>query len=235
MDSYLLYDLIILAILVVFAIHGAYRGFVLMLCGLLAIIVAFVGASFAADTLSPKVADLLEPRFASAIEARLDTEIYSSDAASAPDASDSDHPDSLDRVLNALHSLGLYQSAVDTIRSAVQSGMTDVAANTAAAVAASVAQKISYMLTFAVSFILILVLWGGISRALDLVARLPGLHALNRFGGALLGLVRACIFLFLAAWLMRYFGNIIPEKTVQQTTLLRFFLTTNPVSLILNA
>lgn len=234
MNSYLLYDLLILVVLVLFAVHGAYRGFVLTLCGLLAVVVAFVGAGFAADTLSPKVADLLEPRIAVAVETQLDAQLYSTDASGDSNAAPSGaSSNSLDRALNALHGLGLYQSAIDNIRSAVQSGMSDAAANAAAAVAASVAQNISYLLVFSVAFVLILIVWGILSRALDLVARLPGLHTLNRAGGALLGLARACVFLFLAAWLLRYFGKVIPESAVQQTTLLRFFLTTNPVSLLL--
>ena len=81
----------------------------------------------------------------------------------------------------------------------------------------------------------VLVAWTVFSHALDLVARLPGLHFLNKTGGALLGLVKGCAILFLCAWVIRYLGHIIPEETVEQTTLLKFFLTTNPVALILGA
>ena len=66
--AYLIADGLILAVLLLFALVGAHRGFILSLCGLLAVLVAFVGASFAARTLSPMVADALEPKFASAIE-----------------------------------------------------------------------------------------------------------------------------------------------------------------------
>ena len=69
--AYLIADGLILAVLLLFALVGAHRGFILSLCGLLAVLVAFVGASFAARTLSPIVADALEPKFASAIEEQL--------------------------------------------------------------------------------------------------------------------------------------------------------------------
>ena len=52
--AYLVFDIAILAILVLFAWRGASRGFVLSLCGLLAVIVAFVGASFLANLLAPR-------------------------------------------------------------------------------------------------------------------------------------------------------------------------------------
>ena len=54
-------------------------------------------------------------------------------------------------------------------------------------------------------------------------------------GGALLGRVKGCIILFLCAWVLRYLGNIIPEEAVTQTRLLKFFMTTNPVTLLLGA
>ena len=67
---------------------------------------------------------------------------------------------------------------------------------------------------------------------LNLVARLPGLHTLNRTGGAILGLLKGCAVLFLCAWVLRYLGSVIPEETVEQTHLLKFFMTTNPFTLL---
>ena len=69
-------------------------------------------------------------------------------------------------------------------------------------------------------------------HALDLVARLPGLHFLNKTCGALFGLVQACVLLFVAAWLLQFFGHVLPESLVNQTHLLKFFMTTNPLSLL---
>ena len=66
--AFLIADGLVLAVLLIFACIGARRGLILSLCGLLAFVVAFLGASFAARTLSPVVADALEPKFAAAIE-----------------------------------------------------------------------------------------------------------------------------------------------------------------------
>ena len=52
-------------------------------------------------------------------------------------------------------------------------------------------------------------------------------------GGAILGLVKGCAILFLCAWVLRCLGKVIPEETVEQTHLLKFFMTTNPVALVL--
>lgn len=230
--AYLVFDIAILAILVLFAWRGASRGFVLSLCGLLAVIVAFVGASFLANLLAPKVGAALEPQFAQMIEEKLEEQFRQSDPAgdAAGLAEGEGYP--LQDVLSVLRDMGLYEELVNTIDQAVQDGMTAVAANAAAAVAAAIAQSVAYSVIFTVAFALILIAWKVFSHAVDLVAKLPGLNFLNKTGGAAMGLIKGVLILFLAAWLIQYSGKLIPEETVQQTHLLKFFMTTNPMTLL---
>ena len=227
MTTALLFDIILLVVL------AASRGLLLSLCGLVAVLVAFIGAGLLAGALSPKVADYLEPRFASAIEERLEEQITESTILPDPEDAVQSADIPLTEILNILKDMGFYQSAVDAVNQAVEQGMTEVAANAAAAVAASIAGTVAYMILFVVFFVLILIAWTLISHGLDLVAHLPGLHFLNKTGGALLGLVKGCAILFLCAWVLRYLGKVIPEETVEQTRLLKFFMTTNPVALVL--
>ena len=229
--AFLIADGLVLAVLLIFACIGARRGLILSLCGLLAFVVAFLGASFAARTLSPAVADALEPRFAAAIEEQLNESIrQQAEAGEAAVLSPDDVP--LEGVLDALREMGFYETLINTVDRAVESGMTAVAASAAAAVAAAIAQSAAYLILFLLGFFLILLAWRLLSRALDLVARLPGLHFLNKTGGALFGLVQGCIILFVAAWLLQFFGQVLPRELVEQTVLLKFFMTTNPFSLL---
>lgn len=229
--AFLIADGLVLAVLLIFACIGARRGLILSLCGLLAFVVAFLGASFAARTLSPAVADALEPKFAAAIEEQLNESIRQQAAAGeAAVLSPDDVP--LEGVLDALREMGFYETLINTVDRAVESGMTAVAASAAAAVAATIAQSAAYLILFLLGFFLILLAWRLLSRALDLVARLPGLHFLNKTGGALFGLVQGCIILFVAAWLLQFFGQMLPRELVEQTVLLKFFMTTNPFSLV---
>lgn len=228
--SYLILDLIVLAIILIFIWRGAAKGFILSFCGLLAVLVAFGGASFAAKSLSPAVASALEPKLASVLEERLKDELHQPEQNTGKAVGDADRP--LQDVLNVLKDMGLYKELIDHVNQAVEQGMTTVAANAAAQVAAAIAQSIAYRLIFILAFSVILVLWSALSKGLDLVARLPGLHFLNKTGGAVIGFAKAILVLFLAAWLLQFLGNIVPEETVAQTRLLRFFMTTNPLSLI---
>ena len=229
--AFLIADGLVLAVLLIFACIGARRGLILSLCGLLAFVVAFLGASFAARTLSPVVADALEPKFAAAIEEQLNESIrQQAEAGEAAVLSPDDVP--LEGVLDALREMGFYETLINTVDRAVESGMTAVAASAAAAVAAAIAQSAAYLILFLLGFFLILLAWRLLSRALDLVARLPGLHFPNKTGGALFGLVQGCIILFVAAWLLQFFGQMLPRELVEQTVLLKFFMTTNPFSLV---
>lgn len=229
--AFLIADGLVLAVLLIFACIGARRGLILSLCGLLAFVVAFLGASFAARTLSPVVADALEPKFAAAIEEQLNESIrQQAEAGEAAVLSPDDVP--LEGVLDALREMGFYETLINTVDRAVESGMTAAAASAAAAVAAAIAQSAAYLILFLLGFFLILLAWRLLSRALDLVARLPGLHFLNKTGGALFGLVQGCIILFVAAWLLQFFGQMLPRELVEQTVLLKFFMTTNPFSLL---
>lgn len=233
MTAFLIFDLILVAVLIFFAVRGARRGLVLSLCGLVAVLVAFAGAGIAARVLSPVVADFLEPRFAQAIEAQLNESIqhteYISDqggVATLPE----EVP--LGGVLEALREMGFYETLIDSIDQAVEAGMYQAAASAAAQVAAAIAQSVAYLILFLLGFVLILLVWWLISQALDLVARLPGLHTLNKTFGALLGLVQACILLFVTAWLLQFLGILLPREAVEQTYLLKFFMSTNPFALL---
>ena len=153
--AFLIADGLVLAVLLIFACIGARRGLILSLCGLLAFVVAFLGASFAARTLSPVVADALEPKFAAAIEEQLNESIrQQAEAGEAAVLSPDDVP--LEGVLDALREMGFYETLINTVDRAVESGMTAVAASAAAAVAAAIAQSAAYLILFLLGFFLIL-------------------------------------------------------------------------------
>ncbi len=229
----IVFELIVVAVLAAFVLLGVRRGLVLSLCGLVGVLIAFTGAGVVARTFSPMVADALEPRFAAAIEEQLNQSIQDSQyitesggVATAPD----EVP--LMGVLDALRDMGFYEPLIDSVHQAVENGMTQAAASAAARVAAAIAQSAAYLILFLAGFVVILILWKVVSRALDLVARLPVLHFLNKTLGGAFGLLQGCLILFIAAWAIQFMGNLIPAETVEQTTLLKFFMTTNPLSLL---
>lgn len=227
MSSFLLYDIAIVAILVLFFLHGRKKGLILTLCGLAAFFVAIFGASFVSDAAAPQVADWLEPHIASAIEEQLDGNLNKTldELLAAGETGDN-------AIVNLLTALGFYDEVADAIRNAAANGSAQTAANSVAALACAAAEVVAKVLVFIVAFIVISIVWFFLSRVLNLAAKLPVIKGLNRLFGGLLGLLQGMLLLFLVGWTLRLMGDIIPQETVEQTVLLKFFCTTNPLSLI---
>lgn len=224
---HLIYDGAIVAILLFFFLRGRKKGLILTLCGLAAFFVAIIGARMAAEVFTPNVADLLQPGFSSAIEAQMDNGLLEqwNDVLDNMEQSDN-------AILDFLTGLGFYDDVADSIRNAIASQAAQTVADVALALARTVAEVVASVLVFVVAFLLITVVWFLLSHALNLAARLPILHGLNRTLGGLFGLLQGMLLLFLLAWVLRLLGGVIPQETVEQTTLLKFFCTSNPLSLI---
>lgn len=233
---YIIFDIVILAILVVFVARGVKKGFVLSLCGLLAVVVAFVGSTILANTFAPKAGEILQPMFSDFIDNQLgdlfeNAGVALPDGTTAPDGPAVPNDLPLNDLLASLRQSDSFKGLADVVEGLINDGVT---AGTKAieAIAANLAQSIAYALIFVVSFLLLTLAWAVLSHALDLVSKLPVLNSLNKLGGAAVGLVKGCIILFVAAWLLRFTDDLIPVEAVEQTYLLKFFMTTNPVTLI---
>lgn len=226
-NVHLIYDGIIVAILLFFFLRGRKRGLILSLCGLAAFFVAIIGARMACDAFTPHVADLLQPRFSSVIEVQLDNGLSEKLNEMLIKAEESDNA-----IIGLLTGLGFYEDVADVIQNAVLGETAQTVTDVAMALARTVAEVVACVLVFVVAFLLITVAWFLLSHALDLAARLPIIHGLNRTLGGLFGLLQGMLLLFLIAWVLRLMGGVIPQETVDQTTLLKFFCTSNPLSLI---
>lgn len=66
--GFLIFDLIILIVLILAVVQGYRKGFVLTLCGFLAIFVAFLGASILSDALAGPVSQAITPAIESGIQ-----------------------------------------------------------------------------------------------------------------------------------------------------------------------
>ena len=224
--TYLIYDAVILILLLFFFLRGRKKGLILTLCGLASIFVALFGARMASDYFAPTVADLLAPRFSPVIEEQLDNGLE----------------EKLDELLSSgeegnllvdlLTRFGVYDEVSAAIQNMVSGQTAQTITDVAFSLAHAVAEVVAGVLVFVVAFLAIMVLWFFLSHALDLAARLPVINGLNRTLGGLFGLLEGMLLLFLIAWVLRLLGGVIPQETVEQTTLLHFFCTTNPISLI---
>lgn len=230
--TYLIYDLAVLAILALFAYWGSRRGLILTLCSLAAVFAALVGASFLSDALAEPVARAVEPVVERRIQDSLTEAIRSSEFISV-NGGVAERPEEvpLSGVIGHLKESHLFQGFADSFQKAVENGVAAVTANAVKTLAHFVAVQIAKTVIFVLAFFGILTAWFFLSRALDLVARLPVLSTVNRWGGAAAGLVKGTLALFIAAWVLR--DSYIPREAVENTFLLHFFCTSSPLSFFL--
>lgn len=228
--EYILFDLIIAALLLLFLWRGCSKGFVLTLCGSLALLVAFIGASVISDLLAPPLAKAIVPM----IEGGLHDTIQSHYQFAAPESST--EVDAffaglpLEDTVAALQESALYKSLADAFQSAVDKGVAEVTSNAARALAQFMAVKIARTVIFLAAFAAVLAAWWLLSHALDLAFKLPVLSTLNRWSGAAAGLLKGALFLYIAAWLLK--DSLIPAAAIENTYLLKFFCTTSPFSFL---
>ncbi len=228
---YILFDVVIAAILLFFVWQGYKKGFVLTLCGFLAVFVAFIGATLISNALAKPVAQAIVPMIESGIHDTLEQSIQDSSpsiSSQSPDVVPEDMP--LSDVLEALQDSPIFHSLAEAFQEAVDEGVETVATSAAKALAEYIAIQIARTVLFVLAFAAVLVGWFLLSHALDLAFKLPVLSTLNHWTGAGVGLIKGGLILFIAAWLLK--GSFIPSQAIENTFLLNFFCTSSPFSLL---
>lgn len=243
MNTAVIIDVITAAVLLAFLIAGANRGLLRSVAGLVILVVALVGASFAAAALTPCAASAVQPVIQRRVEARMDkalsgqadssaavsVEPVTPPAAGGSGAVSGDTPDTVEQLLGLLK---LDSDPAASVVDGARERLRDTGVSVMTAVAESMAETVLHALIFALSFALLMVLAHLAFRALDLVAKLPGLHFANRLGGAAIGLLEGVLAVFLAVWLLRRFGVAFDTGTVESTVLLSFFTTHTPLDML---
>ena len=220
----ILIDILIVAALVFFAWRGERRGFILTLCSLVAVLVAFVGATIITNAAAPKVAEYIQPKLEQSIQETLDEKAQEVDLI--------DYFQAEDVMAAPREKGGVYEWAADSLedilRDADFSSYTQQAAKTAAALAGQLSRSI----LFPIVFLLLLIAWFFVSHALDLVSKVPVINSLNHGLGGAIGLIKGVVVVYVAVWLLcGPLGAISPQMT-QETHLLRLMTQYDPIGLL---
>lgn len=231
----LLLDLAVIVILALCAWRGAVKGLILTLFGLLAVVVAFLGATWVSNQFSEPVSEYIQPYVSGYVESILDSTLdqlgesipESMPPIELPTDGTEPLPDELEITLNeliaALEESGLFTGLLQSISDAVDAGSLAVTTSAVATVAGHLSFQLARAILFLLSFLLILLLWWLVSRMLDFAFKLPVLRAFNKAGGLLLGLVKGAMVLLVACWAIRFF-DFVPAELTQQTHLFSFFM-----------
>lgn len=212
------FDILIVLIVLLSALMGRKKGFILTLCGFLALFVALIGAGILTNFLAPPLSRLAVPF----VETHL-TELAGSLSA---DAGGAVHA-SLDQVLTLMEGSEVLGALKDSVVHAVEDGLLEAAEDAVPAVVAYVAEQLTRLVLFPIFFLLLMLVWTALSHMLDLAFHLPGLNFLNRTAGLLLGLARGVLLVFILCWLLK--DSFLSPEVISGSFLLPYFCGGNPL------
>lgn len=218
-------DIAVAAVLLLFVIVGWRQGFVKSLAGLIITVIALVGAAVVAGSFAEPAARLAAPLIEGMVEEKVDQALI--------DQTGSYDTDRLDgSVEEVLQMLGIDADAREEIAGRAEDTIRDTGATVVSAVIQSLARSVIYVVLFILAFVALSLLLHVLAAAMDLLTKLPGLHAVNALSGAALGLVKGGLVVFLGIWFLRRVGYSFETAAVSQTYLLKFFAANTPLSVL---
>ena len=191
MDNALIIDLVLAAVLAVFALLGARKGLIRSLMALVSVVVALIGATLLTAMFVEPVTDLVYPRVEEKVLAQFERDIPS-DALAAEDGDLSaggllpdELSDLLGEALDTLKRFGVSDDAIDGVTKSV----TDSAVSAAERAAYLLVKTIVQAALFLAFFLALMLLLRLLTHGLDRLFSLPVLAQLNGLGGAALELL----------------------------------------------
>lgn len=231
MTTPVIIDIVVAAVLLGFAVYGGKRGLFRALSGLLAVVVALVGAGIIAATFTTPVTKVVTPLIAGHIEEKVENAMAVQSAGSGVQMPEADTEDP-SAIQDLLAILGLDDEVRSRLAEEVQEKVRDTGASIAAAVVESKARSFIYGTLYILSFAVLLLLMKVLIGAMDLVLKLPLLRGFNTLGGAAVGLVEGALLLFLAVWVLRRLGVSFESEALAEAHILRIFTANTPLGVL---
>ena len=234
-------DVLTAAALIAFTVMGAHRGFFRTVAGLLAVILALVGAQLFTSWAAPHVSGVLQPAIERRVEKKVDAALGGDSSAitpqepqigaSRPDSETQDQKEAEEsEIQRLLRAIGVDEQLFQRLGESAREKVRDTGVTVATAVVQSVAESVIRALLVLLSFAVFLLLLKLLAKVLDLALKLPVLRSMNGLAGAAVGLVEGALAVFLAVWLLRRFGVSFETPAVEGTYLLSFFAKHTPLS-----
>ena len=218
----IIFDLLIVLIVLVSALWGRRKGFILTLCGFLALFVAIIGAGVLTNLLAKPVSLLALPYVENALK-----QAVQNVGVSAAITGERGLYATVDQVLDLMEQSDLLRGLTAGVSQAVSQGAVDMTLDAVQGVSLFLAEQLTRLVMFPLFFILIMLVWTALSRVLDLAFRMPGLNFLNRTAGLLLGFARGMLLAYVVCWLLR--DNYLPQSVIDGGLLLPWFCGSNPL------
>ena len=230
MVSFLI-DIAIVGVVAFCGWRGYKNGLIRGVFGVVSFIVAVFVANFVAQAYSDEAEMLLLPFASGVVETAM---IELADAGIEYQSIAFDHPSDdeyFGRAYIALREIGMPEAAAVNI---AEQSMLEVDGERSFIdiVASELTGSLAFIGVFTVAFLLIAIIFAVIGNLVGLVFSLPGLKLLDTIAGALCGVVKGIIIVFVLAVIARYFGLVMLD-TLEGTMVFYFLVNNNPIASML--
>jgi len=213
-------DIVLLLILLGCAWKGYRNGLIPGIFMLLALIASLYGAKLVAETYSEEFTAILEP-FASGVtdrairdldedEVELDGTVYGEAKA-------------------ILEKIGFMGTLSENIAAELAEEVTETGHVLRAAMIKRLCVDVAYALALTIAFVLLAIAFAVIGNLISLSFHIPGLEVLNGIMGAIFGLAEGLVFAFFIAWILRFAGMLVKPEVMEETILLKWLTSVNPM------
>ena len=184
MDNALIIDLVLAAVLAVFALLGARKGLIRSLMALVSVVVALIGATLLTAMFVEPVTDLVYPKVEERVLEQFERDIPS-DALAAEDGDLSaggllpdELSDLLGEALDTLKRFGVSDDAIDGVTKSVTDSAVSAAERAAYLLVKTIVQAALFLAFFLALMLLLRLLTHGLDRlfSLPVLAQLNGLE-----------------------------------------------------------
>jgi len=218
-------DIVVGGILLLFVFLGWKQGFVKSLAGLLIAVVALVGAAMIAGTFADPVTRLVSPVIEKTVAEKVEEAIVSQTGSYDVERVEG----SAEEILQMI---GIDADARKELAQRMEDTVQETGKSVVSAAVESLTRSVVYVLLFVAGFVALSLLLHVLAAAMDLVAKLPLLSTANALGGAVMGLFKGGLLIFLGIWVLRRMGYSFETANVARTYLLQFFADNTPLSVL---
>lgn len=213
-------DIVLLLILIGCAWKGYRNGLIPGIFMLLALFASLYGAKLVAETYSEEFISILEP-FASGMTDRAMRELEDEDVLKGNDVYAASKA--------ILEEIGFMGSAAENIAGELDKEVNETGHVLRAAMVKRLCIDVAYVLTLVIAFVLLAIAFAVIGNLISLSFHIPGLEVIDGILGAIFGLGEGAVFAFFIAWLLRFGGMLLKAEVVEETILLKWLQSVNPL------
>ena len=223
-----LIDFAIIGIVVFCGWRGYKNGLIRGVFGVVALVVSIFVASFAATAYSEEFVGILTPFVGGIVDTTL-TEMAEQNV----EYEFVEHENDSARfrtAYTALRKIGMPEASA--IRLAEMAADEESEGFISDLVAEKLSSVLAYVAVFGIAFALLAIVFAVIGNLVGFVFSLPGLKIVDIISGVVFGLAKGILIVLTIAVVVRYFG-LVAVSTIEETSILNYFVNNNPIADIL--